>query len=106
MGSNIQKVIQHWPRMKQWLEEDARSESTEQVWGVVQDKFSLKDLDMWMKNNGTLDLNANKEVKKGKKRESIEESSKKGKEKEQVEVKNKDKKKKKKKASNETGSSR
>jgi len=100
----FKKVIQHWPQMKQWLEEDTKSKPAEQVWGIVQDKFTLKDLEMWMKHNGTLNLNANKEVEKGKERENEGESSKKGKEKEQVQIK--DKKKKKKKASNEAGSSR
>ncbi len=90
--------------MKQWLEEDTKSKPAEQVWGIVQDKFTLKDLEMWMKHNGTLNLNANKEVEKGKERENEGESSKKGKEKEQVQIK--DKKKKKKKESNEASSSR
>ncbi len=49
-------VIQHFPEMKKWLEDDPTRQLTKQLWGREEDQpFKLKELQIWMDNGGFLD---------------------------------------------------
>ena len=50
------RVIQHFPEMKKWLEDDPTQQLTKQLWGREEDQpFKLKELQIWMDNGGFLD---------------------------------------------------
>src|SRR6266568_6933700 len=50
------RVIQHFPEMKKWLEDDPTRQLTKQLWGQEEDQpFKLKELQIWMDNGGFLD---------------------------------------------------
>ena len=50
------RVIQHFPEMKKWLEDDQTQQLTKQLWGCEEDQpFKLKELQIWMDNGGFLD---------------------------------------------------
>ena len=50
------RVIQHFPEMKKWLEDDPTRQLTKQLWGREEDQpFKLKELQIWMDNGGFLD---------------------------------------------------
>ena len=49
------RVIQHFPEMKKWLEDDPTRQLTKTLWGQDEDlPFKLKDLQIWMDNDGSL----------------------------------------------------
>ena len=59
-------VIQHFPEMKKWLEDDPACQLTKTLWGQDEDlPFKLKDLQIWMDHDGSLD-NTGLKVSKGK----------------------------------------
>ena len=48
-------VIQHFPEMKKWLEGGPDRQLTKKLWGKDEDlPFKLKDLQIWMDNDGSL----------------------------------------------------
>ncbi len=50
------RVIQHFPEMKKWLEDNPTRQLTKQLWGREEDQpFKLKELQIWMDNDGSLD---------------------------------------------------
>ena len=50
------RIIQHFPEMKKWLEDNPTCQSTKTLWGQDEDQpFKLKDLQIWMDNGGSLD---------------------------------------------------
>jgi len=54
------RVVQHFPEMKKWLENDPNRLLTKKLWGQDEDQpFKLKDLQIWM-DNGTLDISGSK----------------------------------------------
>jgi len=58
------RVVQHFPEMKKWLEDDPTAELTKKLWGRDQDQlFKLNQLQFWMDNNGTLDVGGSKKSK-------------------------------------------
>jgi len=58
-------VIQHFPEMKKWLEDDPTRQLTEQLWGQEEEDqpFKLKELQISMDNDGCLDDAVLKESK-------------------------------------------
>jgi hypothetical protein len=60
------RVIQHFPEMKKWLEDDPTRQLTKTLWGQDEDlPFKLKDLQMWMDNDGSL-IDMSSKASKGK----------------------------------------
>ena len=64
MATKVQPVIQHFPEMKKWLEDSPDRQLTKKLWGQEEDQpFKLKDLQIWIDNNGSLGDAQSKELK-------------------------------------------
>lgn len=73
------KNVSRYPEMQKWLENDANSATSENVWGVFKDSYTYADFEEWVLNGGTLDIDGRKKGK-GKEKQIL-----KGKEKEKEE---------------------
>jgi len=76
------KVAQY-PDMVAWLEEQPDCLDDAEVWGVAQDTYVFADLQDWLENGGTLELDGeyedDRDAKKGKKGKGKEKEKEKGK---------------------------
>ena len=59
--------VSEYPEMVAWLEDSEDSDDL-QMWGVKKEVYVFKDLDLWLKNSGSL-VQEEKKGKKGKKEE-------------------------------------
>lgn len=74
--------LSEYPKMMTWLENGDEVDDLE-VWGMQKDDYVFKDLDFWLKNNGSLRMSTEKgkKVEKGKKKADEKEEGKKNKKK-------------------------
>ncbi len=59
------QVIQHYDGMAKWLEGASDAPSAKRIWGVGKAKYDFSDLEKWLKLEGTLNGNVEREVRTG-----------------------------------------
>ena len=76
--------VAEYPDMVKWLEGNGDQDSDVEVWGIEKTVYAYKDLEIWLDNGGTLDVQEKelkKERKKGERREKKDKEEKKDKKK-------------------------
>ncbi len=59
------QVIQHYDGMAKWLESASDAPSAKKIWRASKAKYDFSDLEKWLKLEGTLNGNVEKEVRTG-----------------------------------------